>query len=214
MRTIDLSTWKRRQHFELYRGSPNPFWSVTADVDVDRLVGRCRAPRGPSFPFSCLWLALKAVHECEEMRLRIRGDEVVLHERIHVTSTVLRPDDTFVFGYFDYVDDYRTFEREGREQVRRLRRADGDLLPRWDRDDLIYNSILPWLSFSAFSHARTAREEEDSIPRLVFGKHRPVEGRRRMPLSVQVHHGLVDGLHVGRFVERFEELLQTGPPES
>ena len=29
-----------------------------------------------------------------------------------------------------------------------------------------------------------------------------------MPLSVEVHHALMDGLHVGRFVEGFEAALQ------
>jgi chloramphenicol O-acetyltransferase type A len=28
-----------------------------------------------------------------------------------------------------------------------------------------------------------------------------------MPFSVEVHHALVDGLHVGRYVTRMEEML-------
>jgi chloramphenicol O-acetyltransferase type A len=33
-----------------------------------------------------------------------------------------------------------------------------------------------------------------------------------MPLDVQGHHGLIDGLHVGRFYRRLQELLDD--PES
>jgi len=29
-----------------------------------------------------------------------------------------------------------------------------------------------------------------------------------MPLSVEVHHALMDGLHVGRFIEGFEAALR------
>jgi chloramphenicol O-acetyltransferase type A len=29
-----------------------------------------------------------------------------------------------------------------------------------------------------------------------------------MPVSVEVHHALVDGIHVGRFLERFQTLLR------
>jgi len=34
-----------------------------------------------------------------------------------------------------------------------------------------------------------------------------VNGRRLMPVSVEVHHALVDGLHVGRFHAAFQRRL-------
>jgi chloramphenicol O-acetyltransferase type A len=34
-----------------------------------------------------------------------------------------------------------------------------------------------------------------------------VHGKKTMPVSVHVHHGLADGYHVGLFVERFQELM-------
>lgn len=30
-------------------------------------------------------------------------------------------------------------------------------------------------------------------------------GKRIIPMSVHVHHALMDGLHVGKFIDRFEE---------
>ena len=38
------------------------------------------------------------------------------------------------------------------------------------RDDLIYYSTVPWISFSSVSHPRKLNQEE-SIPKLVFGKY-------------------------------------------
>jgi len=32
-------------------------------------------------------------------------------------------------------------------------------------------------------------------------------GRKIMPMSVHVHHGLVDGSDVGLYVEKFQDLL-------
>jgi chloramphenicol O-acetyltransferase type A len=49
------------------------------------------------------------------------------------------------------------------------------------------------------------------VPKIVFGRHREAGGRRWMPVSVEVHHALVDGLHVGRFFERFQALLDDPP---
>jgi chloramphenicol O-acetyltransferase type A len=28
-----------------------------------------------------------------------------------------------------------------------------------------------------------------------------------MPMSIHVHHGLVDGLHLGQFVDYFQEIM-------
>jgi chloramphenicol O-acetyltransferase type A len=36
------------------------------------------------------------------------------------------------------------------------------------------------------------------------------EDRYSMPVSFYVHHGLVDGFHVGKFVEEFQRLLVKG----
>jgi len=32
-------------------------------------------------------------------------------------------------------------------------------------------------------------------------------GIKQMPISIHVHHALMDGFHVAQFVERFQELL-------
>ena len=47
----------------------------------------------------------------------------------------------------------------------------------------------------------------DSVPRLVFGKASLDGAIRRMPVGVEAHHALVDGLDVARFFERFEAAL-------
>ncbi len=46
----------------------------------------------------------------------------------------------------------------------------------------------------------------DSIPRLAWGRFREEGGRLVMPLSVQVHHALVDGRHASEFINTFAEL--------
>jgi hypothetical protein len=46
-----------------------------------------------------------------------------------------------------------------------------------------------------------------SIPRFAWGKYFREGGALKMPLSMQAHHGLVDGLHFGRFYELVQALL-------
>jgi chloramphenicol O-acetyltransferase type A len=34
-------------------------------------------------------------------------------------------------------------------------------------------------------------------------------GKKTMPMAVHVHHGLVDGYHVGQFAETFQKLMDS-----
>jgi chloramphenicol O-acetyltransferase len=47
----------------------------------------------------------------------------------------------------------------------------------------------------------------DSIPRFAWGKIFEEGGARKIPLSAQAHHALLDGLHMGRFFEKVQDLL-------
>lgn len=202
-RRLDLATWKRRQHFEFFRGYSNPFFNLCAEVDVTELVQRCSDPGGPSFFLASLHLSLQAANAVEELRYRIRGDEVVVHEVIHGGSTVLLADETFVFAYFEYDPDFPRFAAAAAAELERVKSGSGELVAHEDRDDLIHYSVIPWVSFTSFAHARDLARPS-SVPKIVFGKHHETEGRRRLPVSVEVHHALADGLHVGRFFERFQ----------
>jgi len=202
---INLETWKRREHFAIYSGFTNPFWSICADVDVTRLWQQSREGNGPSFSLSAIYLALVAANETEAFRLRIRDDKVWLHDRIDVSTTILRPDDTFSFAVFPMTGQFVEFERLARAEIDSSKGRASLLPPAEGRDDLFYHSTLPWVRFTAFSNP--IGRGNDCIPRVVFGRCSEQNGRWQMPVAVEVHHALVDGLDVARFLERFEKHL-------
>jgi len=206
MKTLDLESWKRRSHYEFFRTFDKPFFNICAEVDVTTVTVACRRPGGPSFFLATLHCSLGAANAVEEFRLRIRGDEVVLHEVIHGGSTVLMPDETFAFAYVDYDPDFDRFQAAGRQAIEVTRQGAGGLDNRSDQDAMIHYSVIPWVAFTSFSHARRFGTE-DSVPKIVFGKRHSVGERQLLPVSVEVHHALVDGLHVGRFFEGFQGAL-------
>ncbi len=61
------------------------------------------------------------------------------------------------------------------------------------------------VSFTSMMHP-THLHPVDSVPRIAWGKFGETE-RREMPLSVQVHHGLMDGIHVGRYFYQVQDIL-------
>lgn len=197
---IDLAAWKRREHFELFRGAAHPFFSVTVNADVTMLRRRCLERPDASFSLGALYAMLRAANAIEPLRLRLRGEQVWRHDWVGVGTTVLRSDETFGFARLDLAPTYEEFHRIGRAATASVKEpAPLDLMH--DNDDLIYHSTLPWLQFTSFTNALSGT---DSVPRIVFGKVFADGSAWRMPMGVEVHHALVDGLDVGRFVNAFE----------
>ncbi len=204
--SIDLKNWKRREHFELYRNFANPFFSVCADVDATRTREVCSEPGGPSFFLATVYLALRAANEIEAFRTRVRGDTAWVHDQVFITPTVLRADETFAFVRFDPAPDYKTFAERGQPALEAAREIK-PLVVRHPDDDVIYHSTIPWVRFTSFNNALDG--SVDSVPRIVFGKCVKHGDRWPMPVGVEVHHSVVDGLDVGRFFEKFEAGLKS-----
>lgn len=202
---LDFETWSRRQHFYFFRPYDNPYFNLCAEVDITAVKGRASKDPQFSLTLAFFYASLKAANEVEPFRYRIRDQRVWVHDVIHGGSTVLRPDESFGFSYFPFNDDFQEFSRFGRAEIERVK-GGTELEPRGDEDDLIHYSVIPWVSFTSFSHARRWNTDE-SIPKLVFGKYFERDGRRLLPVSVEVHHALMDGLHVGRFFEGFQSRL-------
>jgi len=202
---LDIESWSRRQHFHFFKEYENPFFNVCVNVDATHLLRLVRS-HGLAFSLAYHYLALKAANEVEPFRYRLRGDRVLVHDRIGAGTTILLADERFAFCYFEWDDDFARFAAASSAAVESLRAGDGRLEPRADRDDLLHCTTLPWISFTSFSHARRW-DRQDSVPKLVFGKVFQDGDRFRMPISVEVHHSLMDGLHVGRYFERLESYL-------
>lgn len=201
-RFIDLGSWNRREHFHLFKTFASPFFSVCVDVDATATWEQCRLPESPSFYIATLFHSLRAANDTEALRLRIRGDRVWVHDSVRASATILRDDDTFGFGIFPPAPNLEEFAAHAAGEVAAAKRIAPLVLPRPGEDDLVYHSSLPWMRFTAFSNALNAGK--DSVPRVVFGRCAQRGGRWLMPVAVEVHHALVDGLDVARYLEAFQ----------
>ncbi|MEO7647331.1 MAG: chloramphenicol acetyltransferase [Gemmatimonadaceae bacterium] len=202
---LDLASWNRRQHFDLFRGFENPFFSVCVDVDATVAWEMCRADGSPSFYVVTLFHSLRAANDSEAFRMRIRGDRVWVHDSVRASATVLRDDETFGFGIFPPAPSFAGFQRHAADEMRRAKQPRPLEIPRPGEDDLIYHSSLPWMRFTSFTNALNGGK--DSVPRVVFGKCTQQGGRWLLPVAVEVHHALVDGLDVARYLERMQRGL-------
>jgi chloramphenicol O-acetyltransferase type A len=148
--------------------------------------------------------ALVAAHQVENFMTRIVDGSVWRYATIHAGSAIGRPNGTIGFAQYPYQPELLPFVREASAEVDRVKGRND--LERYAGQDLIRFSVQPWFDFTSISHARNF-SGQDSAPQITFGKITEVGGRFTMPVSIHVHHALVDGLHVAQFVTQFERYL-------
>lgn len=203
-RELDIDKWPRRATYELFKDYEDPFFNITANLSVEPLYRFCRE-HGLSYSHAALFYSLETANEIPEFRTRLKEGKLVEFDRIHATQTILNDDKTFSFCYFEFTGDVFAFSEAGRrvvEKYKLLKTFDVES----DRIDLIYYSVIPWISFTSFKHAGRL-DKSQTIPRIVFGKMFGSGSGRQMPVSVELNHAVADGYHLGEFFTRFQEKI-------
>jgi chloramphenicol O-acetyltransferase type A len=140
-----------------------------------------------------------------EFRQRVRDDGPIEHDVVHPSATVLSKHDLFTFCTVLYRNNYLEFTRDAMDEIKRVK-SEPSLEEKVDDDSMLFMTSIPWVSFTGFSHPLKLMPG-DSVPRFAWGKFRNEGSKVIMPLSVQGHHALMDGLHAGMFYNEFQRLL-------
>lgn len=206
MKLLDQKNWNRKEHFDFFSSFDNPFFGIVNTVDCTRAY-QFSKDRNYSF-FSCyLYATLGTVHQIESLRYRIDGDEICVFDTINASATIARPDQTFGFSNILYAADFHQFVLNIEAEVKRVQSTPGlGFSKGTERQDVIHFSALPWSGFTGLSHARNYRTT-DSVPKITIGKFTAKGDVLEMPVSIEAHHGLVDGFHLAQFINLFQEKL-------
>jgi len=202
--SFDISDWPRKKAYEFYKGFDDPFFNVTAQVDVTDLLDYCRK-ENLSFFMACMHVCIRAANNIVNFRLRFDGEGLREYHLIHGGSTVLYDDESFGFAYYDYVEELEKFCENSEKIINDLKKTKS-FDPSGNKEDLIYFSSLPWIEFTSIKHAYDSHINP-GIPRISFGKYSTSEGVVKMPINVEINHALADGLHVGRFFKFIQSYI-------
>jgi chloramphenicol O-acetyltransferase type A len=204
-RKLDIDQWARRDHFNFFRQFEEPFFGVCVNIDCTAAYNKAKESN-TSFFLYYLYQSLAAANNIEPFRYRIKNDEVWVYDRVNASPTINRPDGTFGFSYMDYYESLEEFIEYAQQEITRVQGSTG-LIPAISGENVIHYSSIPWINFTQLSHARSF-SFRDSCPKISFGKMTEENGRRTMPVSIHVHHALMDGYHVGQYVELFQERMR------
>lgn len=204
MRHIDIQTWSRHDHFNVFSGFDHPHFSMCANVDLTRFYAAVKL-RSLSLTVAIVYVLTRVSNAIPEFRHRIRTGKVVEHEIVNPSVTILTDADLFSFCTMDYYEDFSDFAARATARIAYVKEHP-TLKNEPGQDDVLFMTAIPWVSFTSFMHP-THLHPADSVPRFAWGKFFKDSQFLKMPLSVQGHHALMDGIHMGKFYAGVQDCL-------
>ncbi len=203
MRKLDLTNWERSSHYSFFKEFEDPIFSLTANVNVEILKNYCKLNE-LNFFAAYLYLSQKVASKIREFRLRIVDGELIEYDQLSAGPTVLLSDNTFRFSYIPSCTDFKTFaDIVQKSKANSL--SQENLTIEHDEPNMIYYTVIPWVSFTAVKHPNMRMNT--SVPKIAFGKYFIDGAHLKMPVSIEAHHGLMDGFHIGTYFEKFQKAL-------
>lgn len=205
MKILDIETWERRNHYNHFKGLDYPHFNICGNVDITQFYRFIKENKS-SFFISFLYVSVKTANNIKEFRYRIRENKVVEHELVSPSFTMMTSKEVFSFCTAEFIDNYNEFVVNTSREIE-IRKNLVNVEDEPGRDDLLYITSIPWISFTHINHP-IHMSPVDSIPRISWGKFFEENGNIKLPLSVQAHHALVDGVHVGQYFNSIQEILR------
>lgn len=204
MKYIDVSTWKRAMHCEVFRNSVQPQYCVTFDVDITNFLSQVKKRR-LSFTFSFVYAVTKCANEIEEFRCRFVEGKPAIFETINTSFTYL-DETTELFKVVNVpmqetIEDYVALAKKTEKN-----QTDYFISPM--ANDIYQFSPFPWVSYTHISHTESGKKD-NATPLFDWGKFYEKDGKIYLPFSVQVHHSFVDGVHIGKLAEKLQCYLDS-----
>ena len=194
---IDKDHWERREFYEHFIKEVVCSYSVSVNLDITHLKGQKLYP-------TMIWLLTKTVNDMPEFRTSLTAEGLGVYDDMHPMYTVFNKENKNFSGIWSYFsEDYNTFLRNYEEDSAKYststRYAPKDGTP----VNSFNISMLPWVEFTGLN-INVYDEGKFLLPIFTMGKYFEHNGKRMLPLAIQVHHAVCDGYHVGAFVERLQ----------
>ncbi|MTI47929.1 chloramphenicol acetyltransferase [Sporosalibacterium faouarense] len=201
---LDMESWPRKQQYKLFKEMDYPHFNVCANLDITKFYSYIKE-NNISFYKAMIFIATNTANSITEFRYRMKDDKIIEYDLTHPSFTIMTQPEVFSFCTVDYMENFQQFNKKAEEKAKLLK-GKIDLEDEPNRDDLIYITTMPWVSFTSVTHPIDI-SSSDSIPRIAWGKFFKENEVLKLPFSVQVNHALMDGVHVGKYFIKIQEIL-------
>ena len=183
---IDIENWERREFYEHFIGEVVCTYSVSVNLDITSLKGQKLYP-------AMIWLLTKTVNDMPEFRTSLTAEGLGIYDDMHPMYTVFNKENKNFSGIWSYFsEDYDTFLRNYEEDSAKYSTSTR-FAPKDGTPVNSFNiSMLPWVEFTGLN-INVYDEGKFLLPIFTMGKYFERDGKRMLPLAIQVHHAVCDG---------------------
>lgn len=200
---IDIESWHRKEYFKHYTENIPCTYSTVVALDITRVYKYSKDHKVKLYPL-LLYVLSQSVNSMDAFRYALIEDELVNYKQLSPIYTILNDDESFSSIWTEYEDDMDTFIHNYSRDLACYSNT-GKMNPKNEKNDVFSVSMIPWLDFTAFN-LNLKNDSKHLTPIFTLGKYSKKEDRVSIPLSIQVHHAVIDGYHVGRFVETLQTI--------
>ena len=197
---IDIEHWDRKEFYEHFIKEVVCTYSVTVNLDITNLKHERLYP-------VMIWLLTGTVNEMSEFRTSLTKEGLGIYDSMHPMYTVFNKDHKNFSGIWSYYSsDYNEFLHNYECDIA-VYSTSTRYAPKAGTPENSFNiSMLPWVEFTS-CNINVYDEGKFLLPIFTMGKFFERDEKRFLPLSIQVHHAVCDGYHVGIFVEKLQEKI-------
>jgi len=201
-KVIDENNWKRALHCQIFRNSIEPSYCVTFELDITNFLAKIRLMK-QSFTMTLIFSISKCANDIEEFRYRFVDGQIVLYDRINTSFTYMNKEtELFKVVNVEMQDTLESYVAVATQKaINQKEYFTGPL-----GNDIFQFSPMPWVSYTHISHTNSGKKD-NATPLFDWGKYFERDGKWILPLSVQVHHSFVDGIHIGKLVDSLQNYL-------
>ena len=199
---IDIENWGRKEYYEHFIRDVVCTFSVTVNLDITCLKGQRLYP-------AMIWLLTKTVNEMPEFRTSLTQQGLGIYDSMHPMYTTFNQESKTFSGIWSYYSPlYSTFLENYRADVAQYSKSTR-YAPKEGTPENAFNiSMVPWLEFTSVN-LNVFDDGKYLLPIFTMGKFFQRDGKRLLPMAIQVHHAVCDGYHVGLFVEKLQANIST-----
>lgn len=203
---IDMDTWARREHFELYSKNVPCTYSTTANLDSGKFLSTLKARNLKFYP-SIIYCITKVVNKIDAFKMDIDDNgNLGIYSKCNPSYTVLHKDtETFSSIWTEFCNDFDVFYEKWLSDIR-VFGGNHSLCAKPSIPNSIDISAIPWISFHGFN-LNLQKGYNYYKPIFTIGKYYEQGEATLLPLSIQVHHAVCDGFHVGKFVNLLQDCM-------
>ena len=215
---INIEDYNRKEHFYFYLNSVPCSYSLTVDFDITLLLEKIKFMKDNNilifdenikfYPLM-IYLLSSTVNMHREFKMSYKDNTLGYYDIVHPIYTVLNKESkTFYSLYTEYDKNFINFYKNYIVDNKKYYNSTKLSPKECNLENIFYISILPNVQFTSFN-LNIPNKSNSLAPIFTMGKYYTRDNKILIPISMQVHHSVCDGYHIGLFTQSLQKNINS-----